>query len=54
MERCQEVVVKIKQIPIRVDIPTHQRLKKLSSSTRVPIQAYLREALAWLLKKYEA
>lgn len=46
--------MKIKQIPILTDVESHEKLKKLARKTRIPMQVYLREALAWLLKKYEA
>lgn len=46
--------MKIKQIPILTDVDSHKKLKELARKTRVPMQVYLREALAWLLKKYEA
>ena len=35
-----------------LDPPVHKALKELSATTRVPTAAYLREAIADLLKKY--
>jgi predicted DNA-binding protein len=36
-----------------VDPAVHQELKRLSADTRIPIAAYLREAVDDLLKKYK-
>jgi predicted DNA-binding protein len=41
-----------KQIACYVTPAQHVQLKQLSKATRVPIQAYLREAIEDMLKKY--
>jgi hypothetical protein len=41
-----------KQIACYVTPGQHAQLQRLSKETRVPMQAYLREAVDLLLKKY--
>lgn len=41
------------QSSIFLDVEQHKKLSKLSDKTRVPMQAYLREAVDLLLKKYQ-
>lgn len=40
-------------VPLYLEPQQHERVKSLSAKTRVPVQAYLREAVDDLLKKYE-
>jgi len=38
---------------VYIDPPDHLALKRLSEETRVPVAAYLREAISDLLAKYK-
>ena len=42
-----------KPITAALEFDQYERLKKLSERTRVPMQAYLREAVEMVLRKHE-
>jgi hypothetical protein len=43
----------LKPVPLYLKPEQHRGVKSLSAKTRVPMQAYFREAVDDLLKKYE-